>query len=326
VGTFNRAHQDITGEGLKAGTIMFSGRSNAARLSILVVVLLIVLKVAIGIITDSLSILAQAVDSFLDLFAISITFLAIRVASKPADTEHPFGHGKAENIAAIVQAVLIFLAGGSIIYTAVQRARTETVLEMTWAGMAVMAVSIVVSILLSRYLMRVAKKEDSAALEANARNIAADVYSAAAVLIGLTAVHFTGLDIIDDILAGVVALFILKVAFDILRHSVGALVDVKLPEEEESAIKAAITEHFGGEVVSFHKLRTRKAGSQRYIDLHLVMPRQTSIEEAHEMCDHLEKDMHNRLRHTDVTIHVEPCDGKCDVCLLTECRWKEAKT
>ncbi|OGO42300.1 MAG: cation transporter, partial [Chloroflexi bacterium RBG_16_58_8] len=287
---------------------MFSGRSNAARLSILVVILLILLKVAVGVITGSLSILAQAVDSFLDLFAVSITFLAIRVASKPADAEHPFGHGKAENIAAIVQAVLIFLAGGSIIYTAVQRLRTETALELTEAGMAVMAVSILVSIFLSRYLRRVAKQEDSAALEANAHNIAADVYSAAAVLVGLIVVRFTGLDIIDDILAGIVALFILKVAFDVLRHSFGALVDVKLPEEEESAVKAAITEHFGGEVVSFHKLRTRKAGRQRYIDLHLVMPRQVSIEEAHGMCDHLEKDMRNRLRRTDITIHVEPCD------------------
>jgi cation diffusion facilitator family transporter len=304
---------------------MFAGRSGAARLSILVVVCLIALKVAVGAITGSLSILAQAVDSFLDLFAVSITFLAIRVASKPADTEHPFGHGKAENIAAIIQAVLIFLAGGSIIYAAVQRARTETALEMTEAGIAVMAVSILASIFLSRYLRRVAKKEDSAALEANAHNIAADVYSAAAVLIGRAVVRFTGLDIIDDILAGVVALIILKVAFDVLRHSLGALVDVKLPEEEEAAIKLAIMEHFVGEVVSFHKLRTRKAGSQRYIDLHLVMPRLVSIEEAHNMCDHLEKDMKNRLHRTDVTIHVEPCDGKCDACLLVNCRWKESK-
>ena len=166
---------------------------------------------------------------------------------------------------------------------------------MTEAGIAVMAVSIVASIFLSRHLRRVAREEDSLALEANAHNIAADVYSAAAVLSGLIVVRFTGLDIIDDILAGIVALFILKVAFDVLRNSFGGLVDVKLPEEEENNIKAAITEHFGGEVVGFHRLRTRKAGSQRYIDLHLVMPRHISIEEAHEMCDHLEKDMRNRL-------------------------------
>jgi cation diffusion facilitator family transporter len=296
---------------------MFSGRIGAAKLSLIVVISLIVLKVVVGTITGSLSILAQAVDSFLDLFAVSITFLALRVAAKPADTEHPFGHGKAENIAAIVQAILIFIAGGTIIYSAVRRAQTEAALEMTEAGIGLMAVSIVASIFLSRYLHRVAKKEDSMALEANAHNIAADVYSAAAVLVGLTVVRFTGLDIIDDILAGVVALFILKVAFDVLRNSFGGLVDVKLPEEEESKIKQAIIEHFGGEVVSFHKLRTRKAGSQRYIDLHLVMPRRISIEEAHRMCDHLEKDFRHRLVRTDVTIHVEPCDDNCAVCKIT---------
>jgi cation diffusion facilitator family transporter len=295
---------------------MFSGSSGAARLSLIVVIGLIVVKVAVAAITDSLSILAQAVDSFLDLFAVGVTFLAVRIAAKPADTEHPFGHGKAENIAAIIQAVLIFFAGGSIIYTAVQRARMETALETTEAGIAVMAVSVVASLWLSRYLRRVARQEDSAALAANAHNIAADVYSAAAVLVGLIIVRFTGLDIIDDILAGIVALFILKVGFDVLRNSFGSLVDVKLPEEEENTIKAAVMEHFGGEVVSFHKLRTRKAGNQRYIDLHLVMPRHISIEAAHLMADHLEKDIRHRLTRTDTTIHVEPCDGNCDACEL----------
>jgi len=295
---------------------MFSGKSGAARLSIIVVVCLIVIKVVVGIITGSLSVLAQAVDSFLDLFAVSITFLALRIADRPADAEHPFGYGKAENIAAIIQAVLIFIAGGSIIYWAVRRFQTHAVPEMTEAGIGVMAVSIIASILLSRHLLKVARKEDSMALEANARNIAADVYSAAAVFIGLIVVRITGLSIIDAILAGLVALFILKVSFDVLRHSFGGLVDTKLPEDEEQIIRAAITEHLGGEVVGFHKLRTRKAGSQRYIDLHLVMPKHVSIKEAHNMCDHLEKDIEEKLVHTDVTIHVEPCDDNCDACDL----------
>lgn len=297
---------------------MFTGRSGAARLSIITVIVLIVLKVVVGIVTGSLSVLAQAIDSFLDLFAVSVTFLAIRIAARPADEEHPFGHGKAENIAAIVQAVLIFVAGGSIIYSAVSRIQAHAALEITEAAIGVMAVSIIASIFLSRYLLRVARKEDSMALEANAHNIAADVYSAAAVLVGLIVVRLTGLVIIDAILAGLVALYILKVAFDVMRNSLGGLVDVKLPEEEENRIRAAITEHLGGEVVSFHKLRTRKAGSQRYIDLHLVMPKHISIEEAHNMCDHLEKDIKSRLVHTDVTIHVEPCDENCDDCDL-EC-------
>ncbi len=296
---------------------MFSGKSGAVKLSIIVVVSLIALKVAVGAITGSLSVLAQAIDSFLDLFAVVITFMAIRVAARPADEEHPFGHGKAENIAAIVQAVLIFLAGGSIIYSAVRRIQTDAALEMTEAGIAVMAVSIVASIFLSRYLLRVSRQEDSMALEANAHNIAADVYSAAAVFVGLLVVRFTGLSIIDSILAGLVAIYIFKVAFDVLKNSFGGLVDVKLPEDEENIIRSAVTEHFGREVVDFHALRTRKAGSQRYIDLHLVMPKSTSLEKAHDMCDHLEEDIENRFPSTDVTIHVEPCDENCDWCSFT---------
>jgi cation diffusion facilitator family transporter len=296
---------------------MFSGKSGAVKLSLAIIISLIVLKVVVGAITGSLSILAQAVDSFLDLFAVVITFLAIRIATKPADEKHPFGHGKAENVAAIAQAILIFLAGGSIIYAAVRRIQTGATLELTEAGIGVMLVSIVASIFLSRHLLRVARREDSPALQANAHNIATDVYSAAAVLVGLILVRFTGFSLIDPILAILVALFIFKVACDVLRNSFGGLVDVKLPDDEEDNIKSAITEHLGGEVVNFHKLRTRKAGSQRYIDLHLIMPKDTSLEEAHRMCDHLEQDIESRFPHTDVTIHVEPCDEKCEWCAFT---------
>lgn len=306
----------------EAGKVMFSGTKGAVRLSAIIVGGLIVIKIVVAVITGSLSILAQGIDSFLDLFAVSVTFLALYFSSKPADAKHPFGHGKAENIAAIIQSVLIFIAGGSIIYSAVVRRGNPNELEMTEAGMAVMMISIVASIFLWRHLHKVAQQEDSMALEANASNIATDVYSASAVLIGLIVVRFTGWNIIDDILAGIVALLILKVGIDVLRNAFGGLVDLKLPEEEEKIIKAAITEHYGSEVVEFHKFRTRKAGNQRYIDLHLVMPKHISVEEAHLMCDHLEKDMKKRLLNTDITIHVEPCDGKCEVCRL---RCKERK-
>ena len=302
---------------------MFSSKSGAARLSIIVVIVLIVLKVAVGVITGSLSIMAQAVDSFLDLFAVAVAFLAIRFAAKPADEEHPFGHGKAENMAASAQAILIFLAGGFIIYSAVRRIQTGATLELTEAGIGVMLVSVVASIFLSRHLLRVSRATDSLALQANAHNIAADVYSAAAVLVGLLVVRFTGLSIIDPILAILVALFIFKVAYDVLRNSFGGLVDVKLPEAEEDNIKLAITEHFGGEVVNFHKLRTRKAGSQRYVDLHLIMPKDTSLKEAHRICDRLEEDIESKLGNTNVTIHVEPCDENCDWCSFTCERRKE---
>ena len=295
---------------------MFSTRSGAAKLSLLVIIGLVGFKVVVAAITGSISILAQAVDSFLDLFAVVVTFLAVNIAAKPADEEHPFGHGKVENIAAIVQAVLIFTASGLIIYSAVRRIITGTTVELTEAGIGVMLVSIIASVLLSRHLFKVSRAVDSIALRASAHNIAADVYSAAAVLAGLLVMRFTGFSIIDPIIALLVALLILKVAYDVLRGSFGGLVDVKLPEAEEVKIKSCIAEHYS-ELVGFHELRTRKSGSQRYIDLHLVMPKNVSVEKAHQLCDHLEQDIGNRLRHANITIHVEPCNEECNQCSIT---------
>jgi len=292
---------------------MFSTRSGAARLSLVVVFGLFVLKVVAVAITGSISILAQAADSFLDLFAIVVTFFAISIATKPADEEHPFGHGKVENIAAIVQAMLIFTVGGLVIYSAVRRIITGTTVELTEAGIGVMLVSIIASIFLSRHLLKVSRTIDSIALQATARNIAADVYSAAAVLAGLIAIRVTGLYILDSIIALLVALLILKVAYDVLRRSFGGLIDVKLPEVEEGTIRSCIMEH-GGELVGFHELRTRKSGSWRFIDLHLVVPKYASVEQAHNLCDHLELDIETRLSFTSVTIHIEPCTIECDQC------------
>ena len=295
---------------------MFSSRSGAIRLSLLVIIGLIVLKVGVSIITGSLSILAQAVDSLLDLFAVTITFFAVRIAIKPADREHHFGHGKVENIAATVQAILIFAAGGSIIYSAVRRITTGATIELTEAGIGVMLVSIIASFFLSRHLLKVSQEVDSPALEANARNIRADVYSAAAVLAGLAIIRFTHLNILDPIIALIVALFILKVAYDVLKNSFGGLIDVKLPEAEEKAIMSEIDTH-SNKIVSFHRLRTRKSGTQRYVDLHVVMSKHASVEEAHQLCDELEQNMGRKLANASITIHVEPCDEKCDWCAVT---------
>ena len=301
---------------------MFTTRSGAVKFSLAIVIGLIVFKVVVGVITGSVSVIAQAVDSFLDLLAIAITFFAVIIAIKPADEKHPFGHGKVENIAAIAQAMLIFTAGGLIIYSAVRRIITGAAIELTEAGMGVMLVSIIASIFLSRHLLRVSRATDSIALEASARNIAADVYSAAGVLVGLVVIRFTGLSIIDPIIALLVSLIILKAAYDVLRKSFGGLIDVKLPEAEENVIRSAILEH-AGELVDFHELRTRKAGSQRYIDLHLVMPKDISVEEAHRMCDHLEQDIEGKLQQASVTIHVEPCSEECKECPVSPDMRKE---
>lgn len=297
---------------------MFSSKSGAVKLCLAVVIGLVVLKVVVAIITGSISILAQAADSFLDLFAIAAIFLAVSWAAKPADEEHRFGHGKVEGVAAIVQAILLLAAGGLIIHSAADKIIKGATVELAEAGIGIMVVSVIVNILLSRHLFKVSRTTDSIALEALAHNIAADVYSTAGVLAGLVAIRFTGLNVLDPVIALAVALLILKAAYNVIRKSFGGLIDVRLPEAEEREINFSITEHYS-ELVGFHKLRTRKAGKQRFIDLHLVMPKNSSIQEAHVMCDHLEQDIKSRLPYSSVIIHVEPCNIECSDCSVFSC-------
>jgi cation diffusion facilitator family transporter len=302
---------------------VFSTPSGAARLLLITVVGLFGLKVVVGVLTGSISIWAQAVDSSLDIFAVVITFLTVGFSAKPADEEHPFGHGKVEDVAAGIQAVLLFAAASFIIYSAVQRIIKGEVIQLTEAGIGVMLVSLIASIFLSRHLFRVAKKTGSVVLEANATNIWGDIYSTAGVLAGLTIVRIgqlfgLDLDIIDPILALVVSLLILRATYRVGRMAFGGLIDVRLPREEEEQIAAAIREHTS-QLVGFHEMRTRKAGSQRFIDLHLMLPKNVSLEEAHKMCDHLEGDIKSRLPNASVTIHVEPCDTVCEKCQVSPC-------
>ncbi len=295
---------------------MFSTAKGAIKLSLIVIVTLVALKLVAAVITGGISIIAQVVDSLLDVIAISVTLFAVKVAAKPADKEHPFGHGKMENIAGVGQAALIFTAGGLIIFTAVRRIITGATLELTEVGIGVMAASIVASIFLSRRLYRVARATDSIALEANARNIATDVYSASAVMGGLIAIRLTGLNILDPIIALGVSALIIKAAYGVLKKSFDPLIDTRLPQAEEDTIESCIVEQ-GYQLVDFHDLRTRKSGAQRYIELHLTVPKDVSVEEAHQVCNRLEQCIKARLPNTTITIHIEPCGGECKQCTVS---------
>ena len=297
---------------------MFTSKSGAAALSIASNSLLIILKIFAGIITGSVSILAEAIHSFIDLVAAIIAFIAVRVSDKPPDERHPFGHGKVENVSAVIEASLIFVAAGLIIYEAVRKMITGVEVELLGLGIGVMAVSMVVNILISRKLLRVSRATDSIALEADARHLTTDVWTSAGVLAGLIIVSLTGISILDPIIAILVALLIIKAAYDILKKSFGGLIDTSLPEEEESSVTACISHH-GKSLVGFHKLRTRKSGSWRFIDLHLVMPQGTVLEEAHSVCDCLEGEFKEKFPRTSITIHVEPCDMECDKCSMECC-------
>lgn len=305
---------------------MFSTKTTAAGLSIVSNSLLVILKVTVGLLMGSVSVLSEGIHSGVDLLAALIAFFSIRAAAKPADEEHPFGHGKIENISGTIEALLIFLAAGWIIYEAVDKIRTGTGLESINLGIGLMAFSAVLNFFVSRHLHKIARSTDSVALEADAWHLTTDVYTSIGIFVGLVVVRLTGLTILDPLIAIGVAILIMRAAWNISRKSVGGLLDVSLPKDEQDVIRAAITEHLG-EVAGFHKLRTRKAGSERYVDLHLVLPKSATLEEAHRLCDHLEEDIRNKLANASVTIHCEPCglaeEDKCPPdCPVTACRLK----
>jgi len=267
--------------------------------------------------------MADAVHSVIDLSGAVIGYIGIRISNKPADEEHTFGHGKAENIAAAVIACLIFLAGGVIFYQAVRNLIIGATVEMLTVGIAITAAALVINLLISLYASKVARAADSLALEATARDMLTDVFSSAAVLVGLVLVRITGVNILDPIVAMIVAVLITITAFFTIKKSVSGLMDTRLPEEEMDVIISTIREHTT-QLAGFHKLRTRKAGSHRFIDFHLMLPRNSSLEEAHRMSDHLEDDITAKLPGSSVTIHVEPCDVECEECPVSDCSLRES--
>ena len=288
-------------------------KERAAKLSIFAVSLLIAMKAVASIITGSIAITADATHSVIDLFGVIIGYIGIRLSGKPADERHPFGHGKAENVAGVVIAGLIAIAAGIIAYQAVVKMIVGGTVEMVTLGIYVTAAAIAINLAVSWRVMNVARATDSIALEATARDMLTDVLSSVAVLVGLILVQLTDIAILDPIVALLVAVLIIRTAYLTMQKSLAGLMDTKLPKAEEDEITACLKQH-GGQIASFHQIRTRKAGSQRYIDFHLVVSHHISVEQAHQLCDELEREIENRLSYTSVTIHVEPCDGNCQQC------------
>ncbi|ADJ25422.1 cation diffusion facilitator family transporter [Dehalogenimonas lykanthroporepellens BL-DC-9] len=298
-------------------------KTGTAALSIASNSMLIMLKVVVGIMTGAVSILAEAIHSGLDLVAAVIAFFGVRAADQPADHEHAFGHGKWENVSGTIEAILIFAAAIWIIVEAVERIIHGAAVEMLGWGIAVMAVSVIANTLVSRRLFKVARATDSLALEADGQHLRTDVMTSAGVMVGLGLVQITGWQLLDPLVAIGVALIIIKAAWDILHKSFGGIIDTALPEEERQAIAGVIDAHRRN-LAGFHSLRTRKAGSQRFAELHLVVSRHLSVDEAHQLCDHLEADLAEKLPRLEITLHVEPCqDDDCPICAVPACAHRQ---
>jgi len=311
----------------KAAVALLSVISNAA---------LVLLKLVVGFVIGSISVISEAIHSAVDFLAALIALFAVRKSGKPADREHPFGHGKVENISGAVEAGLIFVAAGWIIFEAVKKLKHPAPLDEPGWGVAVMLFSAVVNTAVSQLLFKVGRETESVALEADAWHLRTDVYTSAGVMVGLgliwlgerafPGVHFHWL---DPAAAIGVALLIIKAAYDLTIKSTRDLLDQSLPAQEIDLIRDHIQE-FTPEVRGFHRLRTRKSGSQRFVEFHMLVDADMSVARSHEISDRVIEAIKEHYPETTVTVHIEPCHGDClpkcqEECLLSEDDRREAR-
>ncbi len=301
-------------------------KTSVAILSVLSNSGLVVLKIVVGLLIGSVSIMSEAIHSGIDLLAAAITFLAVRTSGKEADEQHPYGHGKFENVSGTVEAVLIFVAAVWIIYEAVHRFLKPGAVEMPVWGVAVMFVSAAVNIVVSRRLFKVGKETDSVALQADAWHLRTDVYTSAGVMVGMAAILIgrsvspgTNLNWIDPTVAILVALMIMRAAYNLTRESARDLLDVSIPAGDIQWINDYIA-GMSPPVRSVHKMRTRKAGSHQFIDFHLTVDETMSVAESHALGDEICIAIKKHLPNANVQIHIEPCALECTESCVAGCR------
>ena len=277
-------------------------KTKTARLSVISNTLLICMKLVVGIVTGSVSILSEAIHSGLDLVAAIIAFLSVKVSGHPADERHPYGHGKIENVSGVIEAMLIFIASAWIILEAVKKIVHPREAEVLGLGVVVMALSALVNTVVSRRLYKVARKTNSVALEADALHLKTDVFTSAGVAVGLGLIWITDLHILDPVIAILVACFIIYESWMLMRKAFSPLLDTAFSSDDLAKIEKILNERGA----HYHDLKTRTAGHQRFIEFHLEVPAEKTIKTIHQQCDDLEEILQKEFSDLNVIIHPEP--------------------
>ncbi len=284
-------------------------KARAAAISVASNTTLVVAKSAVALATGSISILSEALHSTNDLLAAIMAFFAVRASGQPPDERHRYGHGKFESLSGTVEGLLVVAVAVMIAWKAIPALAHGHHFRANVLGMSVMLASAALNLVVSRYLYRVARRTHSLALEADALHLSTDVYTSLGVVAGLVLVRFTQQYLIDPLLALAVAGLIAWQALHLIRRGVSDLVDGALPREERHRVERILREHqtMG---FTFHELRSRRSGSSRDVDLHLELPPNMTVEQAHQVCDHLEQEIAGILPGSRVLIHVEPAGNQ----------------
>ncbi|MBN1683338.1 cation transporter [Candidatus Bathyarchaeota archaeon] len=261
-------------------------------------------KILAYLFSGSIALLSDALESISNILASLLMFLSLRISSKPADVDHQYGHQKIEYVSASIEGILVSVAGLAIAYTAINRIFTPVELGIIDFALIISFSATIGNALLSMYLSKNAKISGSLALEGDSKHLLSDVLSSIGVLVGLIIAKFTGWTILDPLLALFISGLVLKMGIELIVKSINGLLDQSCPEVE-SKISDLLNQHKPN-FVDYHNLRTRRSGNKIYAELHLSINGETSVKEAHDFTDHLQKDLVKEIPTLVINIHIEP--------------------
>ncbi len=285
-------------------------RIQTARFSVGSAVVLAVTKLFVGIASGSLGVLSSAFDNLADILMSGVNYLSIKKSMEPADSSHPFGHGKVETLGTLFMSVVVALTGGWIVREGIHRLRSGITPGSVTTGLVVMALSVVASWYIAERIRKAGEETGSSALVADSLHYRTDVWSSGGILVSLVVYRVTGWKWLDPGVAMIVGGYIVFAAFPVFREALGDLMDRSLPTETVEKIQRIIDSH-KPLVVDYHKLRTRRAGSEKHVDFHIVVCRQFLLRDAHQVADHLEMEVSQALGNAHVVTHIDPCEIEC---------------
>lgn len=283
-------------------------RAEAATLALWATVGLTAFKLGVAWVSGSVGVLSEGVHSFLDLVSAAVAFFSIREAGKPADQDHPFGHGKIETLSSLFESFLLIVAAVWIFLEGLQDLAHPHEVQHQSLAILTMVVAMVVSFVVYRHNIKAAAITESGAIRVNALHFLSDVVASIGVLVGLVVIKFTGCNVVDAFVAMGVGLYVFYVALAQVRRALGELSDVQMPEAELAELRI-ILDCFQDRMIEAHDLRTRRIGATRHVEFHLVVCGLSSVVKSHAVCDAMEDKIRARFPDSLISIHVEPCDG-----------------
>lgn len=288
---------------------LLRNKTQAIYLSIGAAFITLAMKFMAYYLTNSVGLLGDAAESLVNLAAAIMAASFLAYASRPADMTHTYGHDKAEYFSSGVEGTLILIAAGGIVYSATKRLFHPVPLENLSTGLTIALIASGVNFIVAKTLLIAARQHDSITLEADAKHLLTDVWTSVGVVAGLGVIALTGLNFLDPLIAYAVAANIIFSGFDLVKRSFRGLMDYSLPAKEIHAIEKILKRH-SKSVHHYHNLRTRKSGPSRFIDFHILVSGDSTVQDAHDLCELIEDEIKKELANTQVTIHVEPVEDR----------------